>query len=115
MRKRMQGLSLLVQESLSRDPFAADVSVFRRRSDSLIKALWHDKIGCRLIQAIRPWAFCLAGDGGPCTGHGGFGRERASQGRRQKAVSDLAAGAENGWPDRRPRAELFAQALEVIA
>jgi len=31
----------------SRDPFAADVSVFRGRSDSLIKALWHDKIGCR--------------------------------------------------------------------
>jgi len=47
MRKGMQGLSLLVQESLSRDPFAADVSVFRGRSDSLIKALWHDKIGCR--------------------------------------------------------------------
>jgi transposase len=29
MRKGMQGLSLLVQESLGRDPFAGDVFVFR--------------------------------------------------------------------------------------
>ena len=30
MRKGMQGLSLLVQENLGRDPFAGDVFVFRR-------------------------------------------------------------------------------------
>jgi len=46
MRKGMQGLSLLVQESLGRDPFAGDVFVFRGRGGSLIKALWHDGIGC---------------------------------------------------------------------
>ena len=31
MRKGMQGLSLLVQGSLDRDPFAGDVFVFRGR------------------------------------------------------------------------------------
>ena len=36
MRKGMQGLSLLVQESLGRDPFAGDVFVFRGRGGSLI-------------------------------------------------------------------------------
>jgi transposase len=36
MRKGMQGLSLLVQESLGRDPFAGDVFVFRGRAGSLI-------------------------------------------------------------------------------
>jgi transposase len=48
MRKGMQGLSLLVQEGLCRDPFAGDVFVFRGRSGSLIKALWHDGIGLSL-------------------------------------------------------------------
>jgi transposase len=32
MRKGMQGLALLVQEGLGRDPFAGDVFVFRGRS-----------------------------------------------------------------------------------
>jgi transposase len=44
----MQGLSLLVQESLGRDPFAGDVFVFRGRGGSLVKALWHDGIGLSL-------------------------------------------------------------------
>ena len=35
MRKGMQGLSLLVQEGLGRDPFAGDVFVFRGRGGSL--------------------------------------------------------------------------------
>ena len=43
MRKGMQGLALLVQEGLGRDPFAGDVFVF-----PLIKALWHDGIGLSL-------------------------------------------------------------------
>ena len=38
MRKGMQGLALLVQEGLGRDPFAGDVFVFRGRAGSLIKA-----------------------------------------------------------------------------
>jgi transposase len=52
MRKGMQGLSLLVQAGLGRDPFAGDVYVFRRRNGSLIKAFWHDGIG-RLLYAKR--------------------------------------------------------------
>lgn len=39
MRKGMQGLALLVQEGLGRDPFKGDVFVFRGRSGRLIKAL----------------------------------------------------------------------------
>jgi transposase len=41
MRKGMNGLALLVQEGLGRDPFAG-VFVFRGRAGSLIKALWRD-------------------------------------------------------------------------
>jgi transposase len=44
----MQGLALLVQEGLGRDPLAGDVFVFRGRGGSLIKALWHDGIGLSL-------------------------------------------------------------------
>jgi transposase len=48
MRKGMQGLALLVQEGLGRDPFAGDVFVFRGRAGTLIKALWHDGVGLSL-------------------------------------------------------------------
>lgn len=48
MRKGMQGLALLVQEGLKRDPHAGDVFVFRGRGGSLIKALWHDGLGLSL-------------------------------------------------------------------
>jgi transposase len=48
MRKGMHGLALLVQESFKRDPYAGDVFVFRGRSGSLIKALWHDGLGLSL-------------------------------------------------------------------
>jgi len=48
MRKGMQGLALLVQENFKRDPYAGDVFVFRGRSGSLIKALWHDGLGLSL-------------------------------------------------------------------
>ena len=48
MRRGMRGLALQVQEGLGRDPFAGDVYIFRGRSGSLIKALWHDGIGLSL-------------------------------------------------------------------
>jgi transposase len=44
----MQGLSLLVQEHFQRNPFAGDVYVFRGKSGSLIKAIWHDGLGLSL-------------------------------------------------------------------
>ena len=48
MRKGMQGLALLVQEQLKRDPHAGDLYVFRGRGGSLIKILWHDGLGMSL-------------------------------------------------------------------
>jgi transposase len=47
MRRGMQSLALQVQEALKRDPHAGDLYVFRGRSGSLIKILWHDGIGSR--------------------------------------------------------------------
>ena len=48
MRKGMQGMALLVQEGLGRDPFAGDVFVFRGRGDSLLNALRQNGIGLSL-------------------------------------------------------------------
>ena len=48
MRRGMRGLALQVQEGLGRDPFAGDIYVFRGRTGSLIKAIWHDGLGLSL-------------------------------------------------------------------
>jgi transposase len=48
MRKGMQGLTLLVQEALKRDPHVGDLYVFRGRRGDLIKIVWHDGIGLSL-------------------------------------------------------------------
>ncbi len=48
MRRGMNGLSLLVQEGLKRDPFAGDLYVFRGRRSDLLKCLWHDGLGLSL-------------------------------------------------------------------
>jgi transposase len=48
MRRGMQGLARQVQEGLQRDPHAGDLYVFRGRSGSLIKILWHDGLGMSL-------------------------------------------------------------------
>ena len=48
MRKGMQGLALIVQQALRRDPFAGDLYVFRGRAGSLVKIVWHDGIGMSL-------------------------------------------------------------------
>ncbi len=48
MRRGMRGLALQVQEGLGRDPHGGDVFIFRGRSGSLIKAIWHDGIGLSL-------------------------------------------------------------------
>jgi transposase len=49
MRKGMQGLALLVQEALGRDPHAGDLYVFRGRRGDLVKIIWHDGIGLSLL------------------------------------------------------------------
>src|SRR3546814_16821395 len=48
MRKGMQGLALLVQERLGRDPHGGDLYVFRGRAGGLVKVLWPDGIGMSL-------------------------------------------------------------------
>ena len=48
MRKGMQGLALMVQQSLTRDPHSGDLFVFRGRVGSLVKIIWHDGIGMSL-------------------------------------------------------------------
>ena len=44
----MQGLAIIVQQALRRDPFAGDLYVFRGRAGSLVKIVWHDGIGMSL-------------------------------------------------------------------
>jgi transposase len=48
MRKGMNGLAIQVQQALQRDPHAGDLYVFRGRSGSLLKILWHDGLGMSL-------------------------------------------------------------------
>ena len=48
MRRGMNGLTLQVQETLQRDPFAGDLFVFRGARGDLIKILWHDGLGLSL-------------------------------------------------------------------
>jgi transposase len=48
MRRGMRGLALLVQEGLKQDPHQGDLYIFRGRSGSLVKILWHDDFGMSL-------------------------------------------------------------------
>ncbi len=48
MRRGMNGLSLLIQEGLKRDPHAGDLYVFRGRRGDLVKCLRHDGLGLSL-------------------------------------------------------------------
>ena len=48
MRRGMNGLALLVQEGLRRDPHAGDLFIFRGRRGNLVKVLWHDTLGMSL-------------------------------------------------------------------
>jgi transposase len=49
MRKGFDGLALLVQETLRRDPHDGHLFVFRGRRGGLIKVLWHDGQGMCLF------------------------------------------------------------------
>jgi transposase len=48
MRRGMNGLALMVQQGLKRDPHAADLFIFRGRRGNLVKVLWHDALGMSL-------------------------------------------------------------------
>jgi transposase len=49
MRKGFDGLALLVQETLKRDPHDGQLFVFRGKRGDLIKVLWHDGQGMCLF------------------------------------------------------------------
>ena len=49
MRKGFDGLALLVQETLRRNPHSGNLFVFRARRGDLIKVLWHDGQGLCLF------------------------------------------------------------------
>ena len=60
MRKQISGLSVLVQEELERDPFAACLFLFCNRQKRILKGLWWDRNGfCmwqkRLEKDRFPW------------------------------------------------------------
>lgn len=47
-RSGMQSLAAMVQQHFTKDPFGGDLWVFRGRSGSLVKFIWHDGIGMSL-------------------------------------------------------------------
>ena len=49
MRKGFDGLALLVQERLMRDPYSGHLFVFRGRRGDLVKLLWNDGQGMCLF------------------------------------------------------------------
>jgi len=101
IRKGMQGLSLLVQESLGRDPFAGDVFVFGGRSGSLIKALWHDGIGLslyakRLDRGRFVWPVTVGGVVGLTAAQMSYPLEaRLAQPAAHVATTERRIGSEN--------------------
>ncbi len=49
MRKGFDGLAVLVQETLKRNPHSGNLFVFRGRRGGLLKVLWHDGQGMCLF------------------------------------------------------------------
>ena len=93
MRQGFDGLALLVQETLKRDPHCGHLFVFRGRRGDLIKVLWHDGQGmCLFAKRLERGRFMW-----PCrrTGgddHAGAARLSAGRHRLAAAAADLAAG-----------------------
>jgi len=50
MRKQINGLSILVQETMALDPFSGSVYVFCNRQRSIVKAIYWDRNGFCLWQ-----------------------------------------------------------------
>jgi transposase len=58
MRRGFDGLSLVVQEVLKRDPHCGHLFVFRGKRGGLIKLLWHDGQGmCLLAKRLERGRF----------------------------------------------------------
>jgi predicted amidohydrolase len=92
MRRGMHSLALQVQEALKRDPHAGDLYVFRGRSGSLIKILWHDGIGMSLCQAAGARQVHLAlGHGRRCFDLDVATRLHAGRHRLAKSPAHMAS------------------------
>ena len=52
MRKGLHTLALHVQQTLRHDVRSGDLFVFRGRSGSLCKILWHDGVGIGLVTVV---------------------------------------------------------------
>jgi transposase len=63
MRKGFDGLALIVQETLKRDPHCGHLFVFRGRRGDLIKCRWSDGQGLCLPQTTRTRPVPVAVDG----------------------------------------------------
>jgi transposase len=68
MRKGFDGLAVLVQETLRRNPHGGQLFVFRGRRGGLIKVLWHDGQGMclfakRLERGRFIWPSAAPGEG----------------------------------------------------
>jgi transposase len=61
MRKGFDGLAVLVQETLKRNPHNGHLFVFRGRRGGLIKVLWHDGQGMCLFAPSGSSAAALSG------------------------------------------------------
>ena len=92
MRKGFDGLALLVQETLKRDPHSGHLFVFRGRRGGLIKVLWHDGQGmCLFCEAAgtRPLHLAVAG-GWRGDDHAGAAWLSARRDRLADAATHLA-------------------------
>jgi len=65
MRKGFDGLALLVQQTLKRDPHSGHVFVFRGKRGGLLKILWHDGQGmCLFAKRLERGRFVWPGTAG---------------------------------------------------
>ena len=61
LRKAVNGLTMLIQESMQHDPFTGSVYLFCNRGRKLLKSVWWDKTGFWMAQkrlakgATFPW------------------------------------------------------------
>ncbi|WP_018147512.1 IS66 family insertion sequence element accessory protein TnpB [Henriciella marina] len=66
MRKGIDGLSVMVQEVLKRDPFTGHLFVFRGRKANLIKIVYWDGTGlCLFIKRLEHGAFLWPSENEP--------------------------------------------------
>jgi transposase len=66
MRRGMDSLAAMVQQSLDADPFDGSLYAFRGRKGRLVKCFWHDGVGLclpakRIEQGAFPWPATAAG------------------------------------------------------